>query len=307
MPLKKRGDAWQVTVCWRGQIHRRSSRHWSREQAAEVERQILDALHDASLGKKPRRTFDEALEKYEADELPKMKPRTRSEAEKNIRYIRPHLTGRYLDEGEDVAADLRREFQKKSPATINRRVQIVARLCNLAFKEWKWTGKPLTISMLPEREHERFLTKQQVEKLAKAAGGANGDFIRLLAYTGIRKGQALALTRQQVRGGFIHLGREGKSGKPQLVPVHPAIRPIIRKLPLPVTLGTLHKAWYRAIEETGIKARLHDLRHTLASWMLQSGSDLIAVRDMLGHSSVTVTQRYAHLAAKHVRRAVNRI
>ena len=307
MPLKKRGGAWQVTVCWRGQIHRRSSRHWSRHQAAEVEKQILDELHAVALGRQPDRTFDEGLERYETDYLPRMKPRTQAEARKNIGYIRETVAGRYLKEAEDAAADLRRKWQHLSPATVNRRVQIVARICSLAFREWKWLERPIEIPMLAEPGRERFLTKAEVERLAKAAGGAEGDLIRLLAYTGIRKTQALGLTAAQARGGFLHLGREGKSGKPQLVPVHPRIRPIVRRLPLPVTLGTLNKAWYRATEATGIKARMHDLRHTTASWMLQAGADLIHVRDMLGHSSVAVTQRYAHLGAKHLRAAVNRM
>lgn len=306
MSVKKRGDAWQVTVCWRGQVYRRSSRHWSREQAHEVKKQILDGLHDASLGKKPRRTFDDALERYEREELPKMKPRTQSEARKNIRYIRTDISGRYLDEAKDVAGELQAKFSGKSPATINRRVQIVARLCSLAL-HWEWIDRQIPIPMLPEQHRDNFLTKAQVEKLAKAMGGANGDFVRLLAYTGIRKGQALALNRGNVRGGYLYLGRDGKTGRPQVVPVHPNVKGIVKRLPLPVTLGTLHKAWYRATASTGIQARIHDLRHTLASWMLQGGADLIAVRDMLGHSSVAVTQRYAHLAAKHLQRAVRRI
>lgn len=236
-----------------------------------------------------------------------MKERTREEAIKNIGYIAASLEGRKLTEAKEVAADIRRRFKDLSPATVNRRLQIVNRIVNLAYREWEWLDRPIPIPMLPEKHRERFLTKAEVERLAKAAGGANGDMIRLLAYTGIRKSQALGLTREHAKGGFLHLGREGKSGRPQLVPIHPRIRAIIRRLPLPVTLGTLHKAWYRAVEETGIAARLHDLRHTTASWMLQNGADLIAVRDMLGHSSVAVTQRYAHLAAKHLRRAVNRI
>jgi integrase len=307
LKLKKRGSAWQYTLCWRGHTYRQSSRHWSRDQAQEAGKKLLDDLHAESVGRKPARTFNQGVERYIADELPGMKPRTSEEALKNIGYIAPDLEGRYLTQAKEVAAAIRKRFAGKSPATINRRLQIVNRIVGLAFREWEWLDKPIPIPMLPEQHRERFLTRAEVERLAKAAGGANGDFIRLLAYTGIRKSQALSLTKAQVRGGYLHLGRDGKTGRPQLVPIHPRIRVIARKLPLSVTLGTLHKAWYRAVKETGVSARIHDLRHTLASWMLQSGADLIHVRDMLGHSSVAVTQRYAHLAAQHVRRAVNRI
>ena len=51
----------------------------------------------------------------------------------------------------------------------------------------------------------------------------------------------------------------------------------------------------------------HDLRHTTASRAIMAGQDLIGVRDMLGHSSVSVTQRYSHLAPDHLRRVAESI
>lgn len=306
MPLKKRGQAWQVTICFGGQVYRKQSRRWSRAQAAEYERFFFDEIHAQQIGKVTPRSFAEGVERYEADELPRMRPRTQAEARKNLSYIAKSHDGKMLADAEEVAGDIRKRFAHLSAATVNRRLQIVNRIVNLAWKNWKWLPSPIAIPMLPEKEHERFLTRAEVERLAKACP-KSGDFIRLLAYTGIRKSQALGLTAQSVKGGFLHLGRDGKSGKPQLVPIHPKLRRIVKRLPLPVTLGILHKEWYAARVSTGIQARIHDLRHTHASWLLQSGADLIAVRDLLGHSSVAVTQRYAHLAAQHLRRAVNRI
>lgn len=304
--LRKRGKAWQVTVCWRGRVYRQSNRHWNRDQAAEAERALIEGLHATAIGKKPPRLLSEGIEQFKLEELPKMKPRTRAEAEKNLRYIAPDIGERMLTEARDAATAIRKRFAHLSPATQNRRVQPIARICALAFKEWGWLEKPVSIPMVAEPERDTFLTKAQVEKLARKCP-RSGDAILVLAYTGIRKSQALALMPDRVRGGSIHLGREGKSGKPQLVPIHPRIKPIMRRLPLKTTLGILHKEWYAALKATGIKARLHDLRHTLASWMLQKGAGLVEVRDMLGHSSVAVTQRYTHLSHQHLRRAVNRI
>ena len=306
MPVTRRGGAWGYSFGWKGRSYRRSSSRWTRKDAQEIEAKALRDLHAVEAGRQPERSFADGIAKYIADELPQMKPRTQAEALKNIGYITASIEGRMLSEAKDAAADIRRRFADLSPATINRRLQIVNRIVNLAYKEWGWLDKPTPIPMLPERERERFLTRAEVERIARKCP-RSGDLIRLLAYTGIRKSQALALTPEHARGGYLHLGRDGKSGKPQLVPIHARIRPIVRKLPLPVTLGILHKEWYAALEATGIRARIHDLRHTTASWMLQAGADLIHVRDMLGHSSVAVTQRYAHLGAKHLRQAVNRV
>lgn len=50
----------------------------------------------------------------------------------------------------------------------------------------------------------------------------------------------------------------------------------------------------------------HDLRHTFASWMVQAGVDLYVVKEMMGHRSITTTQRYAHLAPEIMRAAVEK-
>ena len=53
--------------------------------------------------------------------------------------------------------------------------------------------------------------------------------------------------------------------------------------------------------------RVHDLRHTCAAWLVTAGVPLAEVRDLLGHASIVMTERYAHLAPERVRAAVTRI
>ena len=63
-----------------------------------------------------------------------------------------------------------------------------------------------------------------------------------------------------------------------------------------------------ACRKAGIKDfRIHDLRHTCAAWLVSSGVPMSEVRDLLGHSSITVTERYAHLAPENIRAAVNKL
>ncbi|MDE2473111.1 MAG: tyrosine-type recombinase/integrase [Bradyrhizobium sp.] len=57
----------------------------------------------------------------------------------------------------------------------------------------------------------------------------------------------------------------------------------------------------------GVACRWHDLRHTCASWLVQAGVPLHTVGEFLGHSSMAVTKRYAHLAPEHLAEAVNRL
>ena len=53
--------------------------------------------------------------------------------------------------------------------------------------------------------------------------------------------------------------------------------------------------------------RFHDLRHTFASWAMQEGATLPELQKLLGHATLAMTMRYAHLAPKHLRAAVSRL
>jgi integrase len=62
------------------------------------------------------------------------------------------------------------------------------------------------------------------------------------------------------------------------------------------------------VESAGIgNCRFHDLRHTFASWAIQRGATLLEVKDLLGHHSLAMVMRYAHLAPEHLRSAVSRL
>lgn len=60
-------------------------------------------------------------------------------------------------------------------------------------------------------------------------------------------------------------------------------------------------AWYKALDRAGIDSfRWHDLRHTWASWHVQSGTPLHVLQELGGWASFSMVQRYAHLAADHL-------
>jgi integrase len=80
-----------------------------------------------------------------------------------------------------------------------------------------------------------------------------------------------------------------------MVPIHPRVADLAAALPLGIGDRQLRDEWKAAREATGIDCRWHDLRHTCASWLAQAGVTLHTIAQFLGHSSVAVTQRYAHL------------
>jgi site-specific recombinase XerD len=73
-------------------------------------------------------------------------------------------------------------------------------------------------------------------------------------------------------------------------------------------LTDVKKAWASLMKRAKLTAfRFHDLRHTFASKLVMAGVDLNTVRELLGHSDITMTLRYAHLAPEHKANAVERL
>ncbi len=71
-------------------------------------------------------------------------------------------------------------------------------------------------------------------------------------------------------------------------------------------LADIKKGFHTALRKAGISDfRFHDLRHTFASQLVTAGIDLTSIKELLGHKSLTMTMRYAHLAPGHKRKAVN--
>jgi integrase len=63
-----------------------------------------------------------------------------------------------------------------------------------------------------------------------------------------------------------------------------------------LTRGNFHRVWSKGLEETGLEGlRIHDLRHTSISWLVNGGCPLEVVRDRAGHSNIAITSRYIHV------------
>lgn len=220
---------------------------------------------------------------------------------------------------EQVVAGLKR-------STINKHINMLNRMLSLA-KHWGHIPyaslqhspiKPLTLGDFKQR----FLSQAEIERLLTACRASTHPFlyhfVQLLLLTGARKGEAQGVIWRDIdfsnRVWIVPKSKNGRSRRIILnsaaVTVLHATRETAERLLLstsaaspvftnPKTRRAYHSfdlCWYSARTVAGLEdVRLHDLRHTFASLLINKGVSIYEVQRLLGHSSVQMTQRYAHL------------
>lgn len=312
MPIRKRGELFQVDVQVGGHRVRETARtrQEARELEAAIKNRLLNDTHSSKLGKAPKRLFSEALLRWLNGECRTMK--SRKKLESHARNLAPYIKGVWLIDSLQALEEMKEAMLSEglTTMTVNRRLAIGRRVLNMSYKPWKWLDRPLgdQVVMLAENSDRHiYLTKSQVNKLVKVCGDPDvSNMILLAAYTGLRKGELLKLGKENKKNGCIILDASNKSGRPRVIPLPPEVKHI--KFPLNITEWKHRKNWEAARKECKLDhVRFHDLRHTYASWLVQAGAPLTAVRDLLGHSNLGVTDRYSHLDTGHLRAAVARI
>jgi integrase len=74
------------------------------------------------------------------------------------------------------------------------------------------------------------------------------------------------------------------------------------------TYYDFYKLWKKALNQENIdNFRFHDLRHTCASYLAQSGASLLEIAEVLGHKEIQMTKRYSHLCIDHKSKLINRV
>ena len=234
---------------------------------------------------------------------------------------------------QDVRAHVRKRKQEgRAASTINKEVGLLSAAINYAKREWGWDiNNPAQGCRQREPEGRvRWITRREVTALIRAAeidprSSHLPDFIRLAAHTGCRKGELLGLEwrRVDLQAGLIHLEAEHtKTGRRRSVPLNREARnAIISRARFKVQhcpssqwvfcrkdgtrIADVKRSFATACRRVGIEDfRIHDLRHTCAAWLVKEGVPLIEVRDLLGHRTIQMTERYAHLAPENIRAAV---
>jgi len=208
---------------------------------------------------------------------------------------------------------------KPTPVRANRVGEVLRKMFNLAI-EWGWReDNPANgFYRRVESPRERFLTKGEIDRLA-AVLDADPDqraagIIRICMLTGARVGEVRQARFEQFNlelGIWSKPAATTKQRKVHRVPISEDVAAIVRQRNLLVPKGNpwlfpgdvpgqpvkeIRRFWLRVQKEAGIEdARIHDLRHTFASLLVNGGASLEMIGKLLGHTQMQTTQRYAHL------------
>lgn len=215
------------------------------------------------------------------------------------------------------------------PGTINRELSVISATINHAARRWGVpVVNPVRFQWLragPPRL--RYLTRLEAAELVRHAETLRADladFIRLALHTGCRKNELLTLKWSDVsmdRRYILLRPEQTKSNRRRAIPLNKTALHALQSLKdgnetqwvfarrKNGTVGERVKAldWLfrKAVKLAGIEDfRIHDLRHTFASWLVSEGVELLKVRDLLGHTSIKMTERYAHLMPDRLHDAV---
>ena len=212
--------------------------------------------------------------------------------------------------------------RKSSNATLNKLLNVLSKMYNLGIDEKLLTENPLrNIKRYKEANHKiRYLTKEEEIRLYQQIDEYAPHIKSLVTtalQTGMRRGEIFNLKWSNIDFdyGFIEL-LETKSGKSRKIPLSKTMLELLNNTPRISEFVFVNKdtgypytdikhGFSTVLEKADIQNfRFHDLRHTVATRLVEKGIDLVVVKEILGHSKIETTMRYAHAVPKRKLEAI---
>ena len=328
MAIYQRGDNWYVDFRFKGQRIRESigpSRKGAEKVIAKKKAEIAENKFLVIRKDPDPITFHEFAKDYLEWERVNYKPSSRPQDLSKMSRPQDLSKMRMLDKTfgeknihEITAWEIERWKVKRkkevSAGTVNRELALLKSMLSKAV-EWKRLKESPAkgVKLFKGATNRlRYLLPGEVQTLIVNCPEYLKDIVTVAVNTGMRRGEMLGLTwpRVDLGGGKITL-TDTKNSEGRVVFMNETVKATLNGLErksdfvFPVTVGIMKKDYDEAVEKAKIdNFTFHDLRHTIASDLAMAGVELNDIRDLLGHKSITMTLRYAHLSPAHKSRAV---
>jgi integrase len=346
MAVYKRGNVWWYKFNWSGVTVRASTKATNKRTAEQIEAAKKTALAKGEVNIQERKRiptlrefskdFERAIQTQCAE-----KPRTIEFYLSRVKQlVKSELADRPLnavDEGaiekyrQTRAAKISRLGRILAPGSINRELATLRRMMRLAY-EWKVIDRVPRIKLLRgEKNRESTLPHDREAVYLAALPHPLADAATVLLDTGLRLGELLKLDWTQVRlepangarfGFLTVLSGNAKNKKSRNVPLSARVIEVLKRWeprreglvfhradgkPLQASLLGQQQKRVRELLKFPADFVLHSLRHTFGTRLGEAGADAFTIMRLMGHSTVTVSQRYVHPSPEAVELAFGRL
>lgn len=305
----------------------------ARKWVQQVESAIREGRHFKTAESK-KHTLGELIDRYIADVIPTKRKNGQKQKAQLLwwkgqlgAYLLSDVTPALIAEYRDILLKgITYRGTKRSTSTTVRYLAALSHAYTVAYKEWGWLeDSPLRKVNKPKesRGRVRFLDHQERDRLLQACRESKNSHLYIIVVlalsTGMRRAEIMNLTWSDVdlnRGRIIL--HETKNGERRLVPLaghaltllrdYEKTRRIDTVLLFPTNRGQkpqkaleFRGAWETALRKANIENfRFHDLRHCCASYLVMNKASLAEIAEVLGHKTLQMVKRYAHLSETHV-------
>jgi integrase len=307
----------------------------AKKWAHQAEAAALEGRHFKTSEAK-RHTLKEAVDRYMREVLPHKRPKTVVLQSSQLQMWSGILGTRSLaDVTPSLLAEARDNLLQdgRTGPTVNRYLVALSHVFTIAEKEWGWMEtnplrKVRKFKDAPGRL--RYLSVDEMSRLLARCKASPNRFlypvVLIALSTGMRKEEIMGLTwnRVDLNAGRITLEHQHtKNRERRVLPLQGDAKAAVLDLSRLRRLDTvllfpsydrpsqpvnLRHPWQKALEAAAITDfRFHDLRHTAASYLAMTGADLLAISAILGHKTLAMVKRYAHLSDKYKAEALDKL
>lgn len=308
----------------------------AKKWAAATESAIREGRHFKTAEAK-KHTLADLIDRYIKDVLPGKSTKLGSNQKAQLEWFKSEIGAYTLSDlspavlvqcRDKLLTEMGYRGKVRSPASVVRYMVALSHAFTVAVNDWQWLeDSPMRKVKKPKesRGRVRFLDDDERHKFLAACKESSNNWLYpcviLALSTGMRQGELMSLKWQDVnlKDGYLIL-HETKNGERRRVPLaghglellreHAKVRRLDTDLLFP---GTVHKTkpidlrkpFETALKTAGIEDfHWHDLRHCTASYLAMNGASLAEIAEVLGHKTLQMVKRYAHLSDGHVSNVV---
>lgn len=276
-----------------------------------------------------KHTLNELIERYEKKYEEKLQS---AKQESQIRWWKEQIGHLLLSDltvpligeyAEKLSSEITVRKKPRSPGTVRRYLAALSHVLSVAVKEYQWmTENPVKIIDKPpiDNGRVRWLNDDERSKLLDACRNSSNSHLYpvviLALSTGMRQGEIMNLKWPDVDLGRARIIlHRTKNGERRSVPLTGPALDVLKELDKrrridtqllfpskenPIQPIDIRFPWETALRASGVPDfRFHDLRHTAASYLAMNGVNELVIADILGHKTLQMVRRYAHLSHDH--------